>query len=195
MGALWLQFIACSLLILVSGAQLLRQGDRIARLTGLGGSWIGVVLLATVTSLPELVSGVTAVTGANAPNLAVGDVLGSCVFNLAMIAVLDALQRPASVFLRPGSSHKLGAAFSIVTLALIGMALVSRRWPSASLLSSSMVAPCLVLLYAMAMRAIFVHERSARLQQVALPAPDSRALRRAMRRYVLAAAIVVAAAI
>lgn len=44
-----------------------------------------MILLATVTSLPELVTGVSAVTMAGAPDIAVGDALGSCVFNLAIL--------------------------------------------------------------------------------------------------------------
>jgi cation:H+ antiporter len=88
---LWLAFALCAAAILVAGTQLSRYGDEIARLTGLGGTWIGMVLLATVTSLPELMTGLSAVTMAGAPEVAVGDVLGSCVFNLAMIALLDVL--------------------------------------------------------------------------------------------------------
>jgi cation:H+ antiporter len=47
-----------------------------------------LVLLATATSLPELFTGVSAVTAADAPNIAVGDALGSCVFNLVMLVVV-----------------------------------------------------------------------------------------------------------
>lgn len=58
------------------------DGDAIARLTGLSRSWIGLVLFATATSLPELFTGISAVRVADAPNIAVGDMLGSCVFNI-----------------------------------------------------------------------------------------------------------------
>ena len=57
--------------------------------SGLSGSWVGLILLATVTSLPELVTGVSALTLANVPNIAVGSLLGSCVFNLVILVVLD----------------------------------------------------------------------------------------------------------
>jgi cation:H+ antiporter len=59
--ALWLQFIACTGIILVSGMYLSKYGDIIAEKTGLGRTWIGVVLVASVTSLPELVSGISSV--------------------------------------------------------------------------------------------------------------------------------------
>jgi cation:H+ antiporter len=82
----WLQFIACTAIIVFAGAKLSKYGDIIADLTGMGRMWIGVVLLASVTSLPELITGVSSVTLYDLPNIAVGDVLGSCMFNLLIIA-------------------------------------------------------------------------------------------------------------
>lgn len=81
----------------------------IARLTGLSRSWIGLVLLATATSLPELFTGVSAVTVANAPNIAVGDALGSCIFNLAMLVVLDVMSRDEPMYRRIDQGHIMTA--------------------------------------------------------------------------------------
>src|SRR3972149_1556426 len=94
----WLKLMACAALIGIAGPVLTRYGDMIARLTGLSRSWIGLVLLATATSLPELFTGVSAVTVADAPNIAVGDALGSCIFNLAMLVVLDVMSRDEPVY-------------------------------------------------------------------------------------------------
>lgn len=58
---LWLQFMACTGIILVSGIYLSKYGDIIAEKTGLGRTWVGVVLMASVTSLPELVTGISSV--------------------------------------------------------------------------------------------------------------------------------------
>ena len=69
---IWLEFGACAALITLAGWRLSLYGDVIAEKTGLGGTWIGVVLLASVTSLPELATGVSAVAAADAPNIAVG---------------------------------------------------------------------------------------------------------------------------
>lgn len=94
----WLKFALCAALIGYAGPILVRYADIIARLTGVSRSWIGLALLATATSLPELFTGISAVTIAQAPNIAVGDALGSCVFNLMMLVLLDELSRdePAS---------------------------------------------------------------------------------------------------
>ena len=73
----WFEFAICALLIGRAGYRLTLYGEAISRLTGLSASWIGLVLLATATSLPELFTGISSVTIANAPNIAMGDALGS----------------------------------------------------------------------------------------------------------------------
>ena len=101
----WLKFAVCILLIGVAGPVLTRYADVISRLTGLSRSWIGLVLLATATSLPELITGISAVAIANVPNIAVGDALGSCVFNLLMLVLLDALSREEPIYRRIDQGH------------------------------------------------------------------------------------------
>jgi cation:H+ antiporter len=107
----WLKLAACAALIGLAGPVLTHYGDIIARLTGLSRTWIGLTLLATATSLPELFTGISAVTVAAAPNIAVGDVLGSCIFNLMMLVVLDALSRDEPVYRRIDQGHILTAGF------------------------------------------------------------------------------------
>jgi len=51
---LWLGFIIYALAIIYSGTNLSRYGDIIAEKTGLGGTWIGIVLIGFVTSLPDI---------------------------------------------------------------------------------------------------------------------------------------------
>ena len=63
----WLKFAVCLGLIGYAGSKLSRYGDIIADKTGLGGAWIGLILMATVTSLPELITGINAVSLAAAP--------------------------------------------------------------------------------------------------------------------------------
>jgi cation:H+ antiporter len=77
--SIWLQFALCVALIMAAGLQLIKYGDAIAELTGLSRSWIGLILVATVTSLPELVTGLSAVTLASSPDIAIGDALASAV--------------------------------------------------------------------------------------------------------------------
>ena len=74
----WVQFAICLVLIGIAGVKLTHYGDAIADKSGLGRTWVGVLMLAAVTSLPELATGISSVTAANVPDIAVGDILGSC---------------------------------------------------------------------------------------------------------------------
>ena len=46
-------------MIFLAGRKLSHYGDLLAERTGLGKAWIGIILLATVTSLPELMVGIS----------------------------------------------------------------------------------------------------------------------------------------
>ena len=89
---IWIQFLATALVIVFAGVRLARHGDVLGEKTGPGRSWIGVVLLAATTSLPELFTGFGATALAALPHIAVGDVLGSCMFNLLILSFMDAIQ-------------------------------------------------------------------------------------------------------
>lgn len=62
--------------------------DLLDKKTNLSGAFIGGVILAAVTSLPELFTSITAVTVVHNPELIIGNVLGSNIFNLAALATL-----------------------------------------------------------------------------------------------------------
>ncbi|MFN0200621.1 MAG: hypothetical protein ACKVTZ_03835 [Bacteroidia bacterium] len=50
-------------------------------------AWIGLILMAAVTSLPELMVGISSATIVQSADLAVGDILGSCAFNLGILSL------------------------------------------------------------------------------------------------------------
>ena len=191
----WLEFAACATLIALAGARLSRYGDVIADRTGLSGRWIGVVLLATVTSLPELVTGISSVTVAMAPNIAVGDVLGSCVFNLAILVVLELLHRGESIYRRASQGQILAAAFGVVLIGFTGLNIIlASHGVSLSIGRVGVYTPVIVVLYVVAVRTVFVHERS---QAAAHAGPagvryPQFTLARAILGYAAAALVVVA---
>lgn len=80
-----LQSILCVSLVVLVATQLSQSADVLAEKSGLGRTWVGAVLLAGATSLPELATGVSAVVLFNAPDLAAGGLLGSCLFNLLLL--------------------------------------------------------------------------------------------------------------
>ncbi len=191
----WAQFSLCVAAIWFGGARLSRSGDILAEKTGLGRTWVGVVLLATVTSLPELVTGVSAVTLAGTPDIALGDALGSCVFNLMIITLLDFQQRGESVFTRASQGHILSAGFGVILIGLVGFSVALQRdWPGLALGHVGLSTPITIALYAVAMRTIFRYERRQRAAAIEerVEQYGNVSLRRAVIDYAAAAVIVMA---
>jgi len=117
----WVEFIICGGSIIFASTFLSKYGDVIAEKTGLGRAWIGAILIAGITSLPELASGVSAVTWLKAPNLAAGAVMGSCLFNLMLIAVMDLAYQPGRVLSKAQEVHILSGGLGVLLLGLVAM--------------------------------------------------------------------------
>jgi cation:H+ antiporter len=156
--ALWLQFIVCTGIILISGTYLSKYGDIIAEKTGLGRTWIGVVLMASVTSLPELVTGISSVALFDLPDIAVGNILGACMLNLVMIPVLDLVGGSAPLSTRVHQGHILTAGFGVVLLGLVSLSMMlGESLPSTGWMGITSV--LFIGIYLMAMRMVFVYEK------------------------------------
>ncbi len=194
----WLEFGAVALVIAVGGYWVSRFGDVIGERVGLSGSWVGLVLLATVTSLPELVSGVTSVTVQRSPDLAVGDVLGSCLFNLLLLAIIDLIYRKHQMYADAASGHVLSLAFAVIMLGLVGLNVLSGSRIGALPATLDVATVANILVYLLALRVIFTFERRQLLTSSKHAPPDEApqmSLRAAGLGYALSAACVVAAGI
>jgi cation:H+ antiporter len=194
---IWAQFAATALVIVIAGVRLARYGDVLGEKTGLGRSWIGVVLLAATTSLPELFTGFGATALAPLPEIALGDVLGSCMFNLVILSLMDAVQ-PEPLSARAHQGHALSIGFGLLLIGVAGTGLVvGERIPAIAWVG--LYTPVLIVLYFVAMRVIFAHERQRRLQEAREVAEELQyretTLRSAILHYSLAAAAVITAAL
>lgn len=196
LALIWLSLLVCLAVIGVAGWHLSRYGDILAEKTGLSASWIGLILLATATSLPELVTGISAVTAAQAPDIAVGDVLGSTVFNLFILVVLDALYRRESLYTRAAQGHILSAALGALLIAFAGFGLLLDRAGFVPALAHvGLYSPLILLVYVAAMRAVFQYEQRTLAEFTEAEAARYPGItrRQAWRGYLVAAAFIVAA--
>ena len=195
---IWLEFLVCLVLIAVAGYRLSLYGDVIAEKLELSRTWFGVVIVASVTSLPELVTGVSSVTVAKTPDIAAGDVLGSCVFNLMLIVILDFLHRQESVYTRAHVGHTLSAGFGVILIGFVGSNLLLAQAGMVQRLGHiGLYTPVILLLYALAMRTVFRYEQMRELPtaDVADRRYKSVTLKRAITGYAVAATVVVATGI
>jgi cation:H+ antiporter len=194
---IWIQFAAVALVIVIAGTRLARYGDVLGEKSGLGRSWIGVVLLAATTSLPELFTGFGATALAALPDIALGDVLGSCMFNLLILSLMDAVQ-PEPLSARAHQGHALSIGFGLVSIGVAAVGLIAGdRLPAIGWIG--MYSAVLMAAYFVAMRVIFAHERYRRAREAQEVAEQLQygetTLRSAVVQYCAAAAVVVAAAL
>ena len=189
-----IQFIASAAVIVVAGTFLARYGDAIAELTGLGRLLIGSILLAGATSLPELTVDISAVR-LGMTDLAVGGLMGSNLFNLMILSMLDLSHRQRGrLFSRAASAHALSATVSIALTALAGMSiLVGQRLETIKFLHMGIGSLAILVAYLLSVRMIFFDQRvSAQAAEAVENAsePPSMTLRHAVIGFIFAAAAV-----
>ena len=102
LALLWLALAVAAAAILLFSRLLVSSADVIANRTGLGRSFVGVMMLATATSLPELVTGVSSILLVDQPDLAAGDAFGSNLVNLVIIGIIDLLWRNGPILVAVG---------------------------------------------------------------------------------------------
>jgi len=196
----WLAWAAFGVAVAIIGAagyRMCKAADDIAEISGLSRAWVGLLLLSIATSLPELVTGLSAIALFDAPNVAVGDALGSCVFNLLILVVLESLARGESLYARVGSGHTVSAAFGVVLAGFIAFSiLVAPASPALHIGHLGLYTPVIFGAYFVALYTVFQHERrtiAAVGHQPLMPGVDVQSLRTAVRRYAASAAFVIAA--
>ncbi len=115
---IWLQFVISAALVVVAAIKLVEYGDAIAVRTRLGGMFVGTLLLAGATSLPEFLTIISAL-GQNVPNLAAGSLFGSSMFNMFLLAVLDLTNRQARILRRVAMRHALTASLGTLLTGMV----------------------------------------------------------------------------
>jgi cation:H+ antiporter len=113
-----LVFALTAVAVIVAGARLAREGDAIADQTGLGQAWVGAILVAGATSLPELATDVAAVRQGDS-GLAIGDLFGSSMVNIVILAGADLLTRDAHLMSKVGIDQ---AMIGVLAMALTAVA-------------------------------------------------------------------------
>lgn len=113
----WLIFVASSAVLVLAAVKMAQYGDVIAVRTRLGGMFIGVLLLAGATSLPEMLTMLNSFKQ-DAPSLAAGNMFGSNMFNMFLLALLDLVNQQARILRRVAITHALTAALGSAMIGL-----------------------------------------------------------------------------
>lgn len=157
----WLFFVASAAAIVFAGTKLSRYGDQIAELTGLGRLWIGAVLMAAATSLPEVFTTMSA-GWIDAPDLAAGNLFGAGMSNMLTLGLIDLLYRQKRVWQQAAMGHTLTATLAMVLTALAAFFVLLRV--EVVHLGVGFESLILLILYVLGMRLVFRQEDMARRQ-------------------------------
>lgn len=191
-------FIISAGVIVLAGTFLAKASDSIAEQTGLGRLLVGSIFLAGATSLPEILVDISAVRK-GMPDLAVGDLMGSCLANLLILAVADLMHRGQKrIFSRTSAIHALSAAMSISLVAIACIAiLLGPRFPGFEVGAVGLGPIMIAIAYLMGLRVVFIDQRlflAVTAQGAENPAGRRKAIAKAMATFgVCALAIFVAA--
>ncbi len=192
-------YILCAALIFFAGKRLARYGNLLADQSGMSRGWIGLILMASVTSLPELMTGISSSGIVASADLAVGDVLGSCAFNLGILAMLDAFIPKHQPLLGIASpSHLLNAGLGIILITLVGFALfLPHDYPVSPWIGLSSV--IFIIVYIISVRVLYKNEQNnfRHTNHATRPLQDSGGLtkKQVLIRYILLALLIVGAAL
>ena len=131
-AGLLIGFCAIAALVVIAGIKLSMYGDALGDRTGLGNGLVGLIFLAGVTSLPELVVSLTSVlnakTLADGADLATGNMLGSNVFNLLILAFMALFFTKHFKPQEMNNPHNDSALYGLIMLGLFSISyLVSGR--------------------------------------------------------------------
>jgi len=84
-----LEYLLLAFIVIFATSRLSYYIDELDKKTHISGALIGGVLLATITSMPEFITSITATIGIGDPGLAFGNVFGSNIFNIVILAIAD----------------------------------------------------------------------------------------------------------
>jgi len=127
----------------------------------LGGVWIGVILISMVTSLPEVFTGISAITIVNAPDITIGNIFGANTYNLVNLALLDFFSKHGSIMSEAKPGHRLTAYFSLSLLIVASLGILLGRYLDVPALGwVGWFTPAIIILYMVAVRQIFLYERN-----------------------------------
>jgi cation:H+ antiporter len=114
---IWIEFALSAALIVVAAMKLAECADAISLRTKLGGMFIGTLLLAGATSLPELFTTLSAIRE-QVPELAAGNIFGSTMFNMLILAILDLTNPRTRILRRVAVNHALSAGIAVLLTGL-----------------------------------------------------------------------------
>ena len=147
----WIGFGLSALVVIVAGRFLASSADAIAEVSGISASFIGVLLVSIVTTLPEG-SVTVAASLRKSYGIAMGNVYGSCAFNVTIVCIADFFH--PSPLLREMQGAHFAAAISAFVLMAMGY-LVYKAFAKPGVAGARLIAPAIPVVYVVALFIVY----------------------------------------
>jgi cation:H+ antiporter len=148
----WTGFLLSAAVVIVAGRFLASSADAIAEASGISASFIGVLLVSIVTTLPEG-SVTVAASLRRSYGIAMGNVYGSCAFNVTIISIADLFHsRP---LLREMEPAHFAAGLAALGLMAMGY-LVFKACHARAYAPFRALAPAIPIVYVGALYVVYV---------------------------------------
>ena len=186
----WGKFVLLLILVYIFGTRAARSADVIAEKKGLARAFMGVVFISMITSFPELFTGISAAAIVKSPDIAIGQIMGSCIFNLVIIAVVELVFRKNKMYQLTGKLNILPLAFGIIIITVLTLLLSIQFKPS--LFHVGLSSMIVFFLYLVFMNIIF---RERKAEQEEEEKYKDKSLAKEMAYFIISAVIIIAVGI
>lgn len=188
-------FFICAVITVIAAIKLSTYADTLSEKTNMGGMLVGTILLAGATSLPEVTTSITAIMLDN-PDIAIGNVLGSNMFNLLILASFDLYYRKQQIFKGAQRGHFYTASLGLF-LVVVTLLALTLRW-NITILGIGIDTLFILLVYILGMFFISkLSKKEAMLVSEEEPHSDFNTsaipLKRAVYGFIIAAIVILAA--
>lgn len=147
-----LLYVVLASMVVMFSIKLADYVDLIDKKSNLSGAFIGGVVLAAVTSLPELFTSVSSVVFLKKPDLVIGNILGSNLFNECILALLMVIWGRAFAKSVVGKSHTKTTLFTVFLFIMMFLA-IFLGWDF-SLLNISIYTVIIIVTYIISIKAM-----------------------------------------
>ncbi len=194
------KFAICAAIIFYAGRRVAKYGDIIAEKTGLGGLWIGFVLISITTSIPEIFTGVGSSLFIGKPDISMGNVFGANSYNLLNVILLDALNKNTPLLSIVSKGQLIIAVLSILPLSLaIAGVFFASHGVTFSIMNVSVWSILIFCSYLMCAKLIFdyetVNKTSDKNEEDTSKYQDSDSMGKTLLNFIFFAAVIAAAGI
>ena len=141
----YLLYVVLAIVVVGLSIKISHYVDLIDKTTNISGAFIGGVMLAAVTSLPELFTSMSATVFLGKPELVIGNILGSNIFNITILASLFIIMYKKVNHSYISKSHATVAAWVIVAYGLLSLPIWFKR--DMTVLSVSIISLAIGLIY------------------------------------------------